>query len=77
LIFIIIDKGRRENGHGQAKGQNQFRVQEVQSGRQGQGRQNGQAGGYRVQKQAGVKTGRNNKKKIEKSGVVVKTSWFT
>uniref|UniRef100_A0A4W5RG67 ZP domain-containing protein n=1 Tax=Hucho hucho TaxID=62062 RepID=A0A4W5RG67_9TELE len=37
-----------ENGRGQAKGQNQFKVQEVQSGRQarGQGRQNGQAGGY-------------------------------
>ena len=39
------------------KGQNQIRVQEVQSGRKacGQGRQNGQAGEYKVQKQARVK----------------------
>ena len=45
-------KGRQENGCGQAKGQNQFRVPEVQNGRQaqGQGRQNGQAGGNGVQK---------------------------
>ena len=43
--------GRQENGCGQAKGQNQFRDQEVQSGRQArvQCRQNGQAGGYGVQ----------------------------
>ena len=39
------------------KGKNQIRVQEVQSGRpaHGQGRQNGQADGYTVQKQARVK----------------------
>ena len=44
-------------------GQNQIRVQEVQSGRQacGQGRQNGQAGVYRVQKEARVKIGRTRK----------------
>jgi hypothetical protein len=41
----------------------------VQSGRQarGQGRQNGQAGGYRVQKQVRVKTGRTRKRRIAKS----------
>ena len=41
------------------KGPNQIRVQEVQSGRQarGQGRQNGQASGYKVQKQQGSKPG--------------------
>ena len=41
------------------KGQNQIRVQEVKSGRQahGQGRQKGQAGGYRVQKRQGSKPG--------------------
>ena len=45
------------------KGQNQIRVQKVQSGRQacGQGRQKGHAGGYRVQKQARVKTRRTRK----------------
>ena len=50
------------------KGQNQIRVQEVQSDRKarGQGRQNGQAAGYRVQKQARVKTGRTRKRRIVK-----------
>jgi hypothetical protein len=49
LICIIIQKGRQGKGRGQVKGQNQFRVQEVQSGRQvrDQASQNGQA----VQKQ--------------------------
>jgi hypothetical protein len=52
------------------KGQIQIRVQEVQSGRQarGQGRQNGQAGGYKVQKQARVKTGRTRKRRMQKAG---------
>ena len=52
------------------KGQNQIRVQEVQSGRQahGQGRQNGQAGGNNVQKQARVKTGRTRKRRMQKAG---------
>jgi hypothetical protein len=48
---------------------NQIRVQEVQSGRQahGQGRENGQAGGYKVQKQAMVKTRRTRKRRNAKS----------
>ena len=52
IYFKQSKRGMQENGHGQAKGQNQFRVQEVQSGRQarGQGRQNSQAGRYGVQK---------------------------
>ena len=52
------------------KGQNQIRVQDVQSGRQarGQGRQNGQAGGYKVQKQARVKTRRIRKRRMQKAG---------
>ena len=52
------------------KGQNKIRVPEVQSGRQarGQGRQNGQAGGYRVQKQASVKTVRTRKRRTQKAG---------
>ena len=38
-MFIDLKRGRQENGHGQAKGQNQnqFRAQEVQSGRQARG----------------------------------------
>jgi hypothetical protein len=36
-MFNNPKKSREENGRGQAKGQNQFRVQEVQSGRQAQG----------------------------------------
>ena len=69
LTCLLIQRGRQENGRGQAKGQNQIRVQEVQSGRQarGQGRQNGQAGGYRVQKQERVKTGRTRKRINAKS----------
>ena len=49
------------------KGQNQIRLQ---SGRQarGQGRQNGQVGGYKVQKQARVKTGRTSKRRMQKAG---------
>ena len=72
-MFIDPKRGRQENGRGQAKGLNQFRVQE--SGRQarGQGRPNGQAGGYRVQKRARVKTGRTRKKRITKAGVRGKT----
>jgi hypothetical protein len=51
------------------KGQNQITVQEVQSGRQarGQGRQKGQAGGCKVQKQARVKTRRTRKRRNAKS----------
>ena len=43
---------------------------EVQSGRQacGQGRENGQAGRYKVQKQARVKTGRTRKRRMQKAG---------
>ena len=69
LIFIRIQKGRQENGCGQAKGQNQFRVEEVQSGRQacGQDMQNVQAGGYRVQKQ-GSKPGGQEKGEKQKAG---------
>ena len=49
-------RGRQENGQGQAKIINKVRVQEVQNGRQarGQGRQNGQAGGFRVQTGKGL-----------------------
>ena len=52
------------------KGQNQIRVQEVQSGRltRGQGRQNGQAGVYKVQRQASVKTRRARKRRMQKAG---------
>jgi hypothetical protein len=48
--------------------------QEVHSGRQarGQDRQNGQAGVYRVQKQARVKTGRTRKRRR-----MGKTRWLT
>jgi hypothetical protein len=47
LIFIKQSKrGRQENSCGQARGQNQFRVHEVQSGRQARG----QVGRYGVQK---------------------------
>ena len=57
----------QENGRGQAKGQNQIRVQEVPKGRQvrGQGRQNGQAGWYRVHNNNQSK-GQNQKPKLEK-----------
>jgi hypothetical protein len=60
------------------KGQNQIRVQEVQSGRQahGQGRQNGQAAGYKVQKQARVKIGKTRKRRMQKSGEREKR-WLT
>ena len=53
----------------EAKGQNQFRVQEVQSGRQarGQGRLNGKAGGYGVQKPGkGQKPGGLGKENISR-----------
>jgi hypothetical protein len=60
------------------KCQNQIRVQEVQSGRQarGQGRQNGQAGRYKDQKQARVKTRRNRKRRMQKAGNR-ENSWLT
>ena len=60
------------------KGQNQIRVQEVQRGRQAHGEdsQNGQAGGYKVQKQARVKTGRTRKRRMQKSGEREKR-WLT
>jgi hypothetical protein len=44
------------------KGQNQIRVQEVQSGRQVR------SGRYKVQKQARVKTGRTRKRRMQKAG---------
>ena len=70
LQCLLIQRGRQENGRGQAKRSNQIRVQEVQSGRRacGQGRQNGQAGGYKVQKQARVKTRRTIKRRMQKAG---------
>ena len=56
-IYSTIQKGKKMVVDRQNV--NQFRVQEVQSGSQarGQGRQNGQAGGYR-----GQKTGKAKKK---------------
>jgi hypothetical protein len=58
---------------------NQIRIQEVRSGRQahGQGRQTGQAGGYRVQKQARVKTGKTRKEENSKKEYRKKTHWLT
>ena len=42
----------------------------------GQGRQNGQAGGYKVQKQARVKTGRTRKRRMQNAGEPEKR-WLT
>ena len=69
LTMFINPKGLAREWSWTGKGKNQFRVQEVQSGRPArcQGRQNGQAGGYRVQKQARVKTRRTRKRRIAKA----------
>jgi hypothetical protein len=48
LIFITFKRGRQENGRGQAKGETSSEIRRYSVA----GRQNGQAGGYRVQKTA-------------------------
>ena len=67
-MFNRSKGNRQENGRGQAKGHNQIRVQEVQSGRQAGGQV--EWSGRRVQspEQARVKTGWTRKRRKGKAG---------
>jgi hypothetical protein len=69
LRCLIIQKGvGKRMVMDRQKGQNQIRVQEVQSGRQARGQGRQKWSGRRVQKQARVKTGRTGKGRIAKAG---------
>ena len=72
-MFNKYKGNRQKDGRGQAKCHNQIRVQEVQRGRHTrcQGRQYGQAGGFRVmagkgQKGGLAKTEKRGRKKTKK-----------